>query len=216
MPHNGARTAARRGGRGRAQGPEPRRRGLRPLPRRGRAPRRDTPGGRGAGAGRAPPGRGGEGRAERRRGGDGRAERHRGPEGRGRARAGRGRGGAGRGAAPPRRDACAQGREEGVRAGGERRERERERRREGSSPRGPNSGDRRLQALGHHREREMGEGERGCCAGNPNERGRGGGGGAWGVWGAGGARAGLGRAELGWAGSHRGSKPTTRTTIKQN
>jgi hypothetical protein len=45
---------------------------------------------------------------------------------------------------------------------------------EGSSPRGPNSGDRRLQSLGHHGEREVGEGEGGCCAGNPNERGRGG------------------------------------------
>jgi hypothetical protein len=34
--------------------------------------------------------------------------------------------------------------------------------------------------------------------------------------GKGGARAGPGRAESGWAGSHRGSKPMTRTTIKQN
>jgi hypothetical protein len=42
-------------------------------------------------------------------------------------------------------------------------------------------------------------GERGCCAGILNERGRGGGG-AWGVWGAGGARAGLGQAGLGWVG----------------
>jgi hypothetical protein len=42
------------------------------------------------------------------------------------------------------------------------------------------------------------EGEGGCYAGNPNERGRGGGG-AWGVWGAGGARAGPGRAGLGRA-----------------
>jgi hypothetical protein len=31
----------------------------------------------------------------------------------------------------------------------------------GSSPRGPNSGDRHLQSLGHHREREVGEGEGG-------------------------------------------------------
>jgi hypothetical protein len=78
---------------------------------------------------------------------------------------------------------------------GKRREREREReRRGGSSPRGPNSGDCRLQTLGHHGEREVGEGEGGCYAGNPNERGRGGGGGAWGGgWGAGGALAGLGR-----------------------
>jgi hypothetical protein len=40
-------------------------------------------------------------------------------------------------------------------------------RREGSSPQGSNSGDHRLQNLGHHgeREREMGERERGCCAG---------------------------------------------------
>jgi hypothetical protein len=41
---------------------------------------------------------------------------------------------------------------------------------EGSSPRGPNSGDRRLQSLGHHGEREVEEGEGGCCAGDPNER----------------------------------------------
>jgi hypothetical protein len=33
--------------------------------------------------------------------------------------------------------------------------------------------------------------------------------------GARGAWAGPGRAEPGWAGSHRGSKPTTRTTIKR-
>jgi hypothetical protein len=95
--------------------------------------------------------------------------------------------------------ARAQGREEGARAGGERREREREEKGgEGSSPRGPNSGDRHLQALGHHVEREMGEGERGCCARNPNERGRGGGG-AWGC-GAPGARK-PGWAGLGWVAS---------------
>jgi hypothetical protein len=37
-----------------------------------------------------------------------------------------------------------------------------------------------------------------------------------GGWGARGVRAGPGRAESGWAGSHHGSKPTTRTTIKWN
>jgi hypothetical protein len=74
----------------------------------------------------------------------------------------------------------------------------------------------RLQNLGHHGEREVEEGEGGCCAGNPNERERRGGG-AWGVWGARGAqgRAGPDRAGLGWAEPLRGSKPTTRTTIKQ-
>jgi hypothetical protein len=67
----------------------------------------------------------------------------------------------------------------------------------------------------------VGEGEGGCCVGNPNERGRGGGGAWGGRWGAGGARAGLGWtgpgwAGLGWVGPLRGSKPTTRTTIKGN
>jgi hypothetical protein len=52
------------------------------------------------------------------------------------------------------------------------------------------------------------EGEGGCCAGDPNERGRGGG--ARGRVGAPGAR--VGRARLGWAGPLRESKPTTRTT----
>jgi hypothetical protein len=65
---------------------------------------------------------------------------------------------------------------------------------------GSNSGDHRLQNLGHHGEREVGEREGGCCAGNPNERGRGGGG-AWGVGrGARGARAEPDRARMGWAG----------------
>jgi hypothetical protein len=54
----------------------------------------------------------------------------------------------------------------------------------------------RLQTLGHHGEREVGEG--GCCAGNPNERGRRGGG-AWGGVGRQG-RAGPGRTRPGWAG----------------
>jgi hypothetical protein len=76
----------------------------------------------------------------------------------------------------------------------------------GSSPRGPNSGDCRLQTLGHHGEREVGEGEGGCCAGNPNERGRGGGGAHGEGGGALGAR-GPDWAEPSRAGSHRGSKP---------
>jgi hypothetical protein len=64
-------------------------------------------------------------------------------------------------------------------------------------------------------------GKRGCCAGNPNERERRGGV-HGGVWAPGASRAGPGRtgpgwAGLGWAGAEplRGSKPTTRTTIKQ-
>jgi hypothetical protein len=45
------------------------------------------------------------------------------------------------------------------------RERERERERGGELTLGSKSGDHRLQNLGHHREREGGGGERGCCAG---------------------------------------------------
>jgi hypothetical protein len=71
----------------------------------------------------------------------------------------------------------------------------------------------RLQTLGHHEEREVEEGEGGCCAGNPNERGRGGGG-RMGRW-PGAPGAGPGRARLGWAGPFRGSKPTIRTTLKR-
>jgi hypothetical protein len=122
-------------------------------------------------------------------------------EGRGRARR------ASRGAGPRRRG---QGKMRGCAQGEKRREREREREgRGGELTSGSNSGDHHLQNLGHHGEREVEEGEGGCCAGNPNERGRRGGG-AWGVWGAGGARA-----ELGQAGLLRGSKPTTRTTLKR-
>jgi hypothetical protein len=77
------------------------------------------------------------------------------------------------GAAPPAnregRGARVQGKER-ARAGGEE-EGEGERGEgKGSSPRGPNSGNRRFQSLGHHGEREVEEGEGGCCAGNPNER----------------------------------------------
>jgi hypothetical protein len=61
------------------------------------------------------------------------------------------------------------GEEEGARRGEEgkgegKRERGRER---GTHLGDPNSGDHRLQTLGHHgeREREVGEGEGGCCAG---------------------------------------------------
>jgi hypothetical protein len=54
------------------------------------------------------------------------------------------------------------GRAQGESRGGRGREGEREEKGgEGSSPRGPNSGDRHLQSLGHHREREVGEGEGG-------------------------------------------------------
>jgi hypothetical protein len=102
------------------------------------------------------------------------------------------------------------------------RERERERESEekggeGSSPRGSNSGDHRLQNLGHHgreRVREMGEREI-AARDKSNEANGSRGGGAHGVGrGARGARAGPGRTEPGWVGSHHGSKPTTRTTIK--
>jgi hypothetical protein len=83
-----------------------------------------------------------------------------------------------------------------VRAGGEEEgERERGEGRGGELTSGSNFGDHRLQNLGHHGEREVEEGEGGCCAGNPNERGRRGGG-AWGGVGRQG-RAGPGRARLG-------------------
>jgi hypothetical protein len=96
---------------------------------------------------------------------------------------------------------------------------ERERRGgEGSLPRGPNSGDRRLQSLGHHEEREVEEGEGSCCAGDPNERERekGAHGGCGRQGRAGPGRAGPGRAGLGWVGPLRGSKPTTCMTTKRN
>jgi hypothetical protein len=68
------------------------------------------------------------------------------------------------------------GEEERARAGGEE-EGEGEREEKGwELTSGSNSGDHRLQNLGHHGEREVEEGEGGSCAGNPNERGRGGGG----------------------------------------
>jgi hypothetical protein len=161
---NGAREAAqaasrprkprRDASRGRAEGPRCRRQRPRtgagtaarrggegprtsePRPRRGaREPRR-----RGSGPHRREPGATRRGSGPRREGGAGAA-----PSGappgateaaraglQGDARAGKGSGGRGRG---------------------------RERRREGSSPRGSNSGDHRLQNLGHHGEREMGERE---------------------------------------------------------
>jgi hypothetical protein len=106
------------------------------------------------------------------------------------------RAGRGGGAAPPAsregRGARVQGKRGGARRGrrGER-GRERGEGRGGELTSGSNSGDHRLQNLGHHGEREVEEGEGGCCAGNPNERGRRRGG-AWGVWGARGAQ--------GWAG----------------
>jgi hypothetical protein len=90
----------------------------------------------------------------------------------------------------------------------------RERRREGSSPRGSNSGDHHLQNLGHHgREREMGERDRErevTAREKSNEPNRSGGGGRMGWAGAPGAR-GPDRAR-----PHRGSKPTARTTTKRS
>jgi hypothetical protein len=123
------------------------------------------------GAGGAAAGRG-QGAGERRHGGGRSGGGRRRAQGRERGRAGKGRGGRGR---------------------------ERRREGEGSSPRGPNSGDRHLQSLGHHGEREVEEGEEGCCAGNPNERGRGGGG----AWEGVGARGAQGRAGPGWVGLGR-------------
>jgi hypothetical protein len=60
------------------------------------------------------------------------------------------------------------GEEGGARGEGKGRKRKREREEkggEGSSPRGSNSGDHRLQNLGHHGGRERDGRERGCCAG---------------------------------------------------
>jgi hypothetical protein len=76
----------------------------------------------------------------------------------------------------------------------------------------------RLQTLGHHGERERWKKEREVAAreksNEPNESG--GEGRAHGVGkGARGVRAGPGQAGLGRARSHRGLKPTTRTTIKR-
>jgi hypothetical protein len=92
--------------------------------------------------------------------------------------------------------------------------RERERGRERGTHLGdPNSGDHRLQTLGHHGERERWEREREVAAPEKlNERKRPGGGGR--AHGGRGARDGLGR--TGQAGSHRGSKPTTHTTTNRN
>jgi hypothetical protein len=80
--------------------------------------------------------------------------------------------------------------------------REREKGRGGkNSPPGLQFRRSRLQTLGHHGEGERGGRRRGCCAGNPNERGRGGVGAWGGAWGARGAQgwAGLGWVGLGWA-----------------
>jgi hypothetical protein len=88
--------------------------------------------------------------------------------------------------------------------GGGKRERER-----GAHLRDPNSGDHRLQDLGHHGGRERG-GRGGCCAGELNEGKRPGEGARMGRARAPGARG------PSWAGPHRGSKPTTRTTIDRN
>jgi hypothetical protein len=98
--------------------------------------------------------------------------------------------------------------------------REREREREGEAHLGdPNSGDHCLQTLGHHGERERGKWERErkvAVREKSNERKRPGGGGhAWGGQGAPGAH-GPDWARPGRAGSHRGSKPTTRITTNRN
>jgi hypothetical protein len=148
--------AARRS-RGRAGGRRPRQGAETPR----RAGARSHAGGRTPRRGRATAGKGRGGQPRRAGKGEGRAA----AQGVGTAVrcAGEGRGG------PPRRVGAGARRRTGTRArrGEKRRERERgrERRREGSSPRGPNSGDRRLQSLGHHGVREVGEGEGGCCAG---------------------------------------------------
>jgi hypothetical protein len=92
---------------------------------------------------------------------EGRGPRRRGPKATRRGRRGPHAGAAG--------GARAGEKKEGARREEKGRERKRERKEnggEGSSPRGSDSGDHRLQNLGHHRrEREMGERERGCCAG---------------------------------------------------
>jgi hypothetical protein len=88
------------------------------------------------------------------------------------------------------------GKEGGTRREGKGRKRKREREEkggEGSSPRGSNSGDHRLQNLGHHGERERWEREREVAAWEKSNERKGPGGGAWAELG----RAGLGRARLG-------------------
>jgi hypothetical protein len=118
--------------------------------------------------------------------------------GRGRAAARAGEGGAALAGEEER--AHAGGRREGARRGRRGgRGREREEGRGGEVTSGSNSGDHHLQNLGHHGEREVEEGEGGCCTGNLNERGRGG----WGAWGGVGRRGRAGRAGLGWAGLGR-------------
>jgi hypothetical protein len=94
------------------------------------------------------------------------------------------------------------GRAQGREGGGRGRGRE-EKGGEGSSPRGSNSVDHRLQNLGHHGEREMWERE---VAAREKSNERKGPGGAHGEQGAPGAR-GPSWAGPGWAGPHRGSKP---------
>jgi hypothetical protein len=103
--------------------------------------------------------------------------------------------------------------------GEEERERERERERGGELTSGSKSGDHRLQNLGHHGEREMGEREV-TAREKSNGRKRPG----EGVrMGARGARAELGHARSGWAGSGRaglgrtaGQNPVERTTTDRN
>jgi hypothetical protein len=150
---NGAREAAqaasrprkprRDASRGRAEGPRCRRQ--RPRTGAGTAARR---GGEGPRTSEPRPRRGA--REPRRRGS--------GPHRRG---GGGGGGAAARGAPPGATEAAREGLQGDARAGkgSGGRGRGRERRREGSSPRGSNSGDHRLQNLGHHGEREMGERE---------------------------------------------------------
>jgi hypothetical protein len=100
---------------------------------------------------------------------------------------------------------------EGARPGEEEREGEGEREREGEAHLGdPNSGDHRLQTLGHHGERERGGRGRLLRGRKSNER-KTPGGRAYGAGARGPDWAGPGQA---WP--HRGSKPTTHTTTNRN
>jgi hypothetical protein len=102
--------------------------------------------------------------------------------------------------------------------------REREREREGERKthlRGSKLRRSRLQTLGHHGERERGGRGRGrLLRGRKSNETNGSGGGRGArigrAGGVGGTRARPGRTGPGWAGPHRGSKPTTRTTTKWN
>jgi hypothetical protein len=198
--HAGTRAGAAPGvhtveGRGRAPGPG--RKGAREPRRRGSGRRAQGAGGRAQGPGSRRRELGGHAQ------GGGGGPRRRGPRPpRGRAGTAReGSGGHRAGAVGGRARGAAGGahtweRKEGAHREGQGRERkiEREEKRgEGGSPRGSNSGDHHLQNLGHHGERERWERER-LLRGRNQMREKGPGGRA-------------GRAGPGWAGPHRGSKP---------